>query len=52
MFSTSDSQSDTAVLGSNPALWPLGGFVFGRPEFKSPATLINSQLVASSQLGS
>ena len=48
MVSASDSQSDTAVQGSNPALWPLAGFVLGRPEFKSSATLVNSQLVASS----
>ena len=27
------------------------GFVFGRPEFKSSAMLVNSQLVASCQLG-
>ena len=32
-------------------LWPLAGFVLGRPEFKSLATLVNSQLVASCQLG-
>ena len=38
-----------AVLGLNPDL-PLTGFVLGRPEFKSSATLVNSQLVASCQL--
>ena len=32
-------------------LWPLAGFVLGHPEFKSSATLVNSQLVASCQLG-
>ena len=32
-------------------LWPLAGFVLGRPEFKSSAMLVNSQLVASCQLG-
>ena len=32
-------------------LWPLAGFVLGRPEFKSSATLVNSQLVSSCQLG-
>ena len=32
-------------------LWPLPGFVLGRPNFKSFATLENSQLVASCQLG-
>ena len=32
-------------------LWPLAGFVFGRPEFKFSATLVNSQLVAFCQLG-
>ena len=32
-------------------LWLLAGFVFGRPEFKSSAMLVNSQLVASYQLG-
>ena len=33
------------------SLWPLAGFVLGRREFKSSATLVNSQLVASCQLG-
>ena len=28
----------------------FAGFVLGRPEFRSLATLVNSQLVASSQL--
>jgi len=32
-------------------LWPLAGFVVGRRQFRSSATLINSQLVASCQLG-
>ena len=32
-------------------LWPLAGFVLGCLEFKSSATLVNSQLVASYQLG-
>ena len=32
-------------------LWPLTGFVLGRPKFKSLATLVNSQLVAFCQLG-
>ena len=32
-------------------LWPLAGFVLGRPEFISSATLVNSQLAASCQLG-
>lgn len=36
--------------GSGP-LWPLAGFVNGRPEFKSSATLVNSQVGASGQLG-
>ena len=37
-----------AVPGSIPVpLWPLAGFVLGRPEFKSSATLVNSQLVQS-----
>ena len=31
-------------------LWPLAGFVLGRPKFKSSATLVKSQLVASCQL--
>ena len=31
-----------AVPGSSPAL-PLAGFVLDRPEFKSTATLVNSQ---------
>ena len=33
-------------------LWPLTGFVLGRPKFKSLATIVNSPLVASCQLGS
>ena len=32
------------------SLWPLAGFVHGRSKFKSLATLVNSQLVASCQL--
>ena len=32
-------------------LWPLAGFVLGRPKFKSSATLVNGQLFASYQLG-
>ena len=32
-------------------LWPFAGFVLGRPEFKSLATLANNQPVASCQLG-
>ena len=32
-------------------LLSLAGFVLGRPEFKSSATLVNSHLVASCQLG-
>ena len=32
-------------------LWPLAGFVSNRPEFKSLATLVISQLVALCQLG-
>jgi len=32
-------------------LWPLTGFVLGRPKFKFSARLVNSQLVASRQLG-
>ena len=32
-------------------LWPLAGFVLGRPELKSSATLENSQLVASLPAG-
>ena len=31
--------------------WPLAGFVLGGSEIKSSATLVNSQLVASHQLG-
>ena len=31
--------------------WPLARFVLGRLEFKSSATLVNSQVVASCQLG-
>ena len=32
-------------------LWPLAGFVLGRPEFKFSATFVNSQLVGFCQLG-
>ena len=32
-------------------LWPFAGFGLGRPEFISSARLVNSQLVASYQLG-
>ena len=32
-------------------LWPLAGFVLGRPEFKFSAMLANSKLVAFCQLG-
>ena len=32
-------------------LWALARFVLGRPEFKSSAMLVNSQLVASCWLG-
>ena len=36
---------------SRVPLWRLAGFVLGRPEFKSSATLVNSELVPSCQLG-
>ena len=36
--------------GSSPPL-ALAGFVLGLPEFKSSATLVNGQPVASCQLG-
>ena len=32
-------------------LWPLAGFVLGHPEFKSLATLVNSQLAAPASWG-
>ena len=32
-------------------LWSLAGFVLGHPDFKSPAMLVCSQLITSSQLG-
>ena len=32
-------------------LWPLAGFVLGRPELKFSARLVNIRLVASCQLG-
>ena len=39
----------------NPAvqalLWPLAGFVLSGPKLKSLATLVNSQLIASYQVG-
>ena len=40
---------NAAVPGSSPTL-TTSGFVLGRPEFKSSATLVNIQLVASCQL--
>ena len=49
MLKTSDSQSDGPRV--RVPLWPLAGFVLGRPQFKSTATLVSSQLVASCQLG-
>ena len=39
------------IQQSRVPLWRLTGFVLGGPEFKSSATLVNSQLVASCQLG-
>ena len=41
---------NSAVPGLSPAL-ALAGFVLGCPEFKSSATLVNSQLVACCQVG-
>ena len=32
-------------------LWPLARFVYGTPEFKSSATLVNSQLVCLRPVG-
>ena len=49
MVSASDSQSDGPVF--EVPLWPLAGFVLGRPEFKSSVALVNGQLFASYQLG-
>ena len=50
MVTVSDSQS--GGLGFESRAGHLLDFVLGRPEFKSLATLVNSQLVASScQLG-
>ena len=49
VVSASDSQSDGPVF--EVLLWPLAGFVLGRAKFKSSATLVNSQLFASYQLG-
>ena len=48
MVSVSDSQSGGPGLESRFSHFP--GFVLGRPELKS-ATLVNSQLIASYQLG-
>ena len=47
VVSASDLQSDGPGFKSSSG----HGFVFGRPEFKSSAMLVNSQLVASCQLG-
>ena len=49
MVSASDSQSDGPVF--EVPLWPLAGFVLGRPEFKSSVALVNGQLFVSYQLG-
>ena len=49
MVSTSDWQSGSPGFESCPGHFAV--FVLGRPEFRSLATLVNSQLVASSQLG-
>ena len=51
------AEGQSARWTPNPAvpvqflLWPLAGFLLGCLEFKSSATLVNSQLVASHQLG-
>ena len=49
MVSVSDSQSGGPGFESRSG--PLAGFVLGHPEFKYSATLVNSELVASCQLG-
>ena len=49
MVSASDSQS--GGCGPWVPLWPHAGCFPGRCEFKSLATFVNSQLVASCQLG-
>ena len=48
-WSARRTRSPTAP-GLSPALAIVAGFVLGRPKFKSSATLVNSQLVASYQL--
>ena len=50
MVSASDSQSRGPGFESRSGHL-LAGFVLGRPELKSSATLVNSQLGASCQLG-
>ena len=45
------SASDSQIPAVRVPLWPLAGFVLGCPEFKSLAALVNSQLVATCQLG-
>ena len=42
---------NVVVMGSSLAVWLLAGFVLDRPQLKSLATLVNSHLVASCQLG-
>ena len=49
MVSTSDWHSGGP--GFESCSDHFAGFVLGRPEFRSLNTLVNSQLVASSQLG-
>ena len=47
----SASYSQSGGPGVQVTLWPLAGFVLGRPELKSSATLVNSQLGVPCQLG-
>ena len=49
VVSASDLQSSAPRV--QVPLWPLAGFVLARSKLKSLAKLVNSQLVASCQLG-
>ena len=51
MVERSARQTCNPVVLCSSALWPLAGFVRCHPKFKFSARLVNSQLVASCQLG-
>ena len=50
VFEWSTRRTLNPVAKGRVPLWSLAGFVLGRPEFKSSATLANNKLDASCQL--